>query len=155
MARHLGLEDARAEVGRLREEGWTLLPCDDPARGSLGAVAFRDRPDGTEEQVLVEWLPWGELETEERVAADVEEFEAMLDSLRKEGMAPKMGHTRAPLVVPCDDPVRRMVGFAAYSGGKARVVRCPLTAARAGLSEELRTEIAALQHARLNSLLSP
>lgn len=154
---HLELEGARAELEAMRKEGgWTFLPGDEPERGSLGVIAFRDGPDGSEEQARVEWLPFGELTTEVRVARDARELAAMLDQLRKEGTGPRTGHVRAPAVFPCDDPVKRMVGFVAYSGGKATVVRAPLTVTKeAELDPALRAELQVLAHLRANALLPP
>lgn len=150
---HAELEGARAELEAMRKEGgWTFLPADEPERGSLGVTAFRPGPDGTEEQTRVEWLPFGELTPEMHVAKDAREFEAMLDQLRKEGMMPTMRHARAPAVFACDDPVKRMVGFVAYSGGKAVVVRAPMTVTKEG-SPELKAELAALAHLRTNLLV--
>lgn len=155
MAKHLELDEARKEIEALKAEGFTtFLPGDDPERGSFGVTALRTRPDGSEEQRRVEWLPFGEIKTEVRVARDLTEFEHLLDSLRKECLSPAMGHVRAPAVFGCDDPVRREVGFVAYSEGTAHVVKCPLTVLKdPRMSPELRAEMAVMQHQRVNLLL--
>lgn len=154
---HKTLAGARAELDALKVEGgWTFLPSDEPERGSFGAVAYRqDRRDPKAEEVLrVEWLPFGELRTEVFVARTAEDFADALGELRRSGLSMEPG-ARAPMVLPADDPVQRMIGFVAYSDGVAKTVRAPLTAVKEAqvANPELGAELLVLAHLRNNMLL--
>lgn len=149
MAKHEDMADMQAETESLRAEGWTTVPTDRPEEGSFGATAFRTGSGG-EEATASEWKPFGELRAEKHAASSPEEFEEVLDQLRKNGTFRNgtIADRRSPAVFPCDDPVAREVGFVAYPGdGTAMVLRMPARMA-GGLSRELRTEMELVRHLR-------
>lgn len=108
---------------RLREEGWEVVPADEPEKGVRGVRGSREG-----QSVLLKWLPWRrELVARVRVCATWEEFVAELELRRDEDME------------KCDDVPGSQVGFATYgraeSSGVCEVTRLPVAVLQAGGAE--------------------
>lgn len=115
---------------RQRDEGWTFLPMDDPWSGLKGFVAFRNREDGTEDSRTYQWPVTGGILFPETRQVTLKE---LFDFIEETGTAN---------LVLCDNPIRRMVGFARYEPERHRavVVETPLTDVKRanGLTSEQR-----------------
>lgn len=105
---------------RLREEGWTVLPADEPEKG---VRAFRAEREGDPVRPRLVWLPWGrELRSAVTLCATWQEFVAALELRRDEDME------------KCDLVAESQVGFACYGRASAQ-----------GVCEVFRIGVAALQ----------
>lgn len=162
-------EEVEQRVKGLVEEGWRSLPCDDPERGTLGRVVFRDvvsegepvkcigdgvyeRQDGSKfraENCLVT-----EASKDLPVVPVLEEVYILEWPIHGRVMEPDVAEVGAeelaamltadPSAVSCDDPRRRLLGFVWYrvEEGKSIVRRVPLTRFK-GADEAMRDVIKA------------
>ena len=46
-------DELLSEADKLRGDGWTVLPADDPERATVGYIGFRGEPEDEEVQELV------------------------------------------------------------------------------------------------------
>lgn len=99
----------------LASNGYSLLPMDEPDKGLKGIVAFRDRGDGTEDSVSLQWSMFPVVLEKREAKVTPQEF---IDFWKGGGVS------------VCDNPMKRQLGLVRYDvASKTALVRyCPLAA---------------------------